>query len=371
MSSAELHLATLAGDIGDMIDQAAFHAEGWKDVIAAFAAAAPGGKAVFQAVDMDGATAVPLTTAGWSDELTSAYAEYYNVINPWMPVMLAAPAMRPVFSECSLPASHFANSEFYVDWLARAGGADGSTGMRVAERNGRFGFLTFNYELRFADQANAIYEPLLRAIGPRLRRALDINCSTRPAFVGGQLLNAFVEPAFLLGSNLQIYGTNAGADALLRDGKLLRSSTRDSLEVRHTAFRDAIIKAAQRACAVRMLPGPSAATPAIVTDSGVFSIVTLTVDSKFMGASVLSPLMFPRRLALVTIRECSASYDREEFLLVLREKFGLTPAEARLAAALDGSERLSDIAERFNVKMSTARIQLRSVFRKMDVSRRL
>ncbi len=134
---------------------------------------------------MDGATAVPLTTAGWSDELTSAYAEYYNVINPWMPVMLAAPAMRPVFSECSLPASHFANSEFYVDWLARAGGADGSTGMRVAERNGRFGFLTFNYELRFADQANAIYDPLLRAIGPRLRRALDINCSRDPLSLAG------------------------------------------------------------------------------------------------------------------------------------------------------------------------------------------
>ncbi|MGT2479573.1 hypothetical protein ACU4GR_13370 [Methylobacterium oryzae CBMB20] len=114
-------MIALAQEIGSLIDRAAFDPDAWTAVMAAFAAAVPGGKAGFQFVDVLGESAVPLTAFGWPDGIVAAYAEHFNTINPWMPVMLAAPAMQPIFSERMLPAATFAHTEFYTDWLSGQG----------------------------------------------------------------------------------------------------------------------------------------------------------------------------------------------------------------------------------------------------------
>jgi DNA-binding CsgD family transcriptional regulator len=53
----------------------------------------------------------------------------------------------------------------------------------------------------------------------------------------------------------------------------------------------------------------------------------------------------------------------------LQEIFGLTKAEARLAVRLVCGETIEDIAEEHNITVSTARVQLKSVFAKTGTSR--
>src|SRR6516165_4810974 len=73
-----------------------------------------------------------------------------------------------------------------------------------------------------------------------------------------------------------------------------------------------------------------------------------------------------RRLALIVVvdpmRHAPSETDLAEF-------FGLSPAEARLAAALIAGKRLSAVAADRGVQITTVRTQLRSVLRKVGVKR--
>jgi len=362
-------IVALANDIGALIDRAAFEPEAWEDVMTAFAAAVPGGKTGIQVVDVLGRSAVPLTSSGWPDGVVERYAEYYNAINPWMPVMLSAPAMQPIFSERLLPASEFTKTEFYTDWLSRAGGADASSGMRFAESDGRLGFIALHYDLRRAESANAVYEPLLRILGPRIRRTLDASRHAGPGRLGGSLLDALVEPALLIAQDMRIYGANEAAENLLRDGKVVRCGRLNVLDVRDPDLRLCIRDAVAAACAPGALVGPFSAAPAVPTPWGAFAACTMPVDPKFLSAGRFGLLVLPLKLALLVLRRCETARTPADIQGALMKTYGLTAAEARLASALDGTASLKETAERYGITIDTARSQLRAVFRKTGVSR--
>ncbi len=362
-------IVALADEIGARIDRAAFDPEAWEDVMTAFAAAVPGGKTGIQVVDVLGQSAVPLTASGWPDGVVERYAEYYNAINPWMPVMLSAPAMQPIFSERLLPASEFAKTEFYTDWLSRAGGADASSGMRFAESGGRLGFISLHYDLRRAESANAVYEPLLRVLGPRIRRTLDASRHAGSGRLGGSLLDALVEPALLIAPDMRIYGANDAAEDLLRDGKVVRCGRLNVLDVRDPDLRTRIRDAVTAACAPGTLVGPFSMAPAVATPWGTFAACTMPVDPKFLSAGRFGLLVLPLKLALLVLRRCEAPRKPADVQGALMKTYGLTAAEARLAAALDGTASLKEAAERYGITIDTARSQLRAVFRKTGVSR--
>jgi DNA-binding CsgD family transcriptional regulator len=362
-------ITALIEEIGGLIDRAAFDADAWEDVMVAFAAAVPGGKTGFQVVDVSGERAIPLLASGWPDGVVAAYAEYFNTINPWMPVMLAAQPMRPIFSERALPASQFAHTEFYTDWLSRAGGADASTGMRFSELDGRLGFISLHYEHRRADAANAVYEPLLDSLGSRMRRALDAGRGLKTRHLNGPLLDALVEPALLLGRDLRIHGANAAADALLRDGAVLRCGARDHLDVRDPDLLRCIAGVVAKACDPEHPVGPSVEASGVATAAGSFLPCVMPVDPAFLRAGRMGPLVLPSRLALLVLRRCAPARSPADLRDALRTAYGLTPAEARLAAALDGSASLKDVADRFGITSMTARTQLRAIFRKTNTAR--
>ena len=73
-----------------------------------------------------------------------------------------------------------------------------------------------------------------------------------------------------------------------------------------------------------------------------------------------------RRLALIIVvdRERHSPSEKK-----LAECFGLSPAEARLAAALLTGRTLSDIAIRAGVRITTVRTQLSAILKKVDAKR--
>lgn len=96
--------------------------------------------------------------------------------------------------------------------------------------------------------------------------------------------------------------------------------------------------------------------------------VSLTVE--------ISPLRIPRYpLCPPGSRVCAAAFVRQirppagPPPAVLRALFGLTSAEARLAAKLAQGPSLDEIATEFGIHIETARNQLKSIFLKTDIHR--
>src|SRR5262249_30669164 len=61
--------------------------------------------------------------------------------------------------------------------------------------------------------------------------------------------------------------------------------------------------------------------------------------------------------------------DRPPAAAVLRQLWGLTPSEARLAVAMSGGRDLQVIADELGIAIGTARIQLKGVFAKTETNR--
>jgi DNA-binding CsgD family transcriptional regulator len=95
---------------------------------------------------------------------------------------------------------------------------------------------------------------------------------------------------------------------------------------------------------------------------------------------------YPRRLSFIAlgeVRHSTPSVNEPAYALVLhdpnvtpkldtnraQELFGLTPAEAKLAAKILEGNSLSECAELLDISPHTARAQLRSVFMKTNTSR--
>jgi DNA-binding CsgD family transcriptional regulator len=73
-----------------------------------------------------------------------------------------------------------------------------------------------------------------------------------------------------------------------------------------------------------------------------------------------------QRLAMIIIVDPARYVPSEKDLADL---FGLSPAEARVAAALMAGKSLADIAAASGVQITTVRTQLRSTLRKVGVKR--
>ena len=79
----------------------------------------------------------------------------------------------------------------------------------------------------------------------------------------------------------------------------------------------------------------------------------------------LNWLFSPERLALLLLRETAAPIPVER----IRTRFGLTGAEARLAARLATGEALEQAADTLGISRETARTQLKRIFLKTDTHR--
>jgi len=96
----------------------------------------------------------------------------------------------------------------------------------------------------------------------------------------------------------------------------------------------------------------------------------------YLGPEASLPDPFRRRLGLPSPARAGAiafvAPDREaasDASRMYRDTFGLTPAEARLAAALKDGLALKEAAAHLNISVNTARNQIKSVFEKLGVNR--
>ena len=150
--------------------------------------------------------------------------------------------------------------------------------------------------------------------------------------------------------------TNRAADAIVQfgDGLLVREGRLCARRVFETARVAKLIAGATeeqtRVGGGRMVIGRGDGLPPYVL--AVMPLQTGPVDD--------------RRLAMIIIID-PARYVLSE--RDLADLFGLSPAEARVAAALMTGKSLADIAAASGVQITTVRTQLRSILRKVGVKR--
>lgn len=156
----------------------------------------------------------------------------------------------------------------------------------------------------------------------------------------------------------RVIRTNASADRLFGEslrvsgGRLIISDSKAAAQ--YSKLLDSI------RCAHE---GKSLRAPNIVV--GRRNAAPLLIEALPVDGAVKSPFLHACALLLL---KTIGKPERPDWHL-LRDTFGLTPAEARLAALLVTGESLEHIADELRITKETARYELKSVFRKTDVHR--
>ena len=207
---------------------------------------------------------------------------------------------------------------------------------------------------------------LLRRLLPDLRRALLLDQQLRAAraraTLGQSVLDALPQAVLATDAAGRIRHANRAAEALLTAGTMLRQRQGGLAATTH-AETGMLLAALRRAveAAPDATPGP-ASSLILHDDAGAGLAVTVTPLDRHARLNGLPE----HRLALLTaVPMAPPRADPAP----LRLAFGFTGAEAELAVALAGGQRLAAIAAARGVRMPTVRHQLRAVFDKTGTNR--
>lgn len=365
-----LQQSSIAG-IAALVDEAAFNPSAWVSVLEEIGRLIPGSKLGLQVVDARSERATPMITSGFRADVVEAYAQRYGSINPYLPIMLSAPVLRPLFSERQLPAAAMRHTEFYNDWLLKGGGIDASSGIKLVDTAGRLGVLVAHYEGKRADAMNDAFAPLFSQLAPRMRRALDaahLQVAARWMMSGGPLLAAISDPAFIVSRELTLHDANAAAHELIAQGDLILVGSRDRLRFRHADFGRAFADQVEWATREEPTGGrPAGQDPIVALTAEHLSLSAITLRPSLAHATGLTKLWTPRTLALVIVRSHAPGADDigERLMKVHR----LSSSEARLAIAMTEGQPLTVVSEELGINYETARSQLKRVFEKMSINR--
>jgi DNA-binding CsgD family transcriptional regulator len=205
---------------------------------------------------------------------------------------------------------------------------------------------------------------LFDLLKPHLSRAASLadQLGTLQSFArfSSAMFEASPNGLFALDGNGTILFANSRAEACLRAGDGLRSSG-GRLTAALESEQAALDRLIRDAAAIDM-PGGGGWTRASRLNGGppyaIFIAPLKIQDEELLAQSV-------KVLAIVH----DTGEQRQADAAMLAGVYGLTDAESRLASALSGGHSIESAAAKLGVQVTTARSQLKSVFRKVGVNR--
>ena len=223
----------------------------------------------------------------------------------------------------------------------------------------------------FGEQDRAV----LIALRPHLRRALQLREALRPAtaaaLAGLAALDAMPQAAILVDRDLRVLHANANALGLAGPGQgiALSSETRDGGGLGQTFVKvvDHAVHAALRTLVTAVAGGGASGSAIRVAGPGkpaAIIVAVLPVPASVMDRGI--PAGAAKGLALLFMRELVARASPSPH--VLCDVFGLTRAEAAVAAMLTRGVTAARIAEARGVSIDTIRTQIRAVLPKVGAA---
>jgi DNA-binding CsgD family transcriptional regulator/PAS domain-containing protein len=301
-----------------------------------------------------------ISLTGPSVGLETAYVDHFAPLDPFAPVLRGPDTGGSWMwlSEC-LPGIVGRGDPWYDDFVRRAGVGD-ILGARVLDTASRAIFIGLHREIGappVVDLELASFE----ALSVTLRAAAQLHHVLRslaPAGIAMQALDHVPTAVIVTDADGRVLQVNRRADRLLAQG--------DGLGVhagRLNAARSFESAKLVHLIAAAVGPGEAAGKSGrmLVARGPDRSPLSLIVAP--LGATASS---HHRPLALIVIGDPEARLPPRA---ALAELFSLSPAEARLAAELMTGKTLAACAAGFGVQRETVRTQLRSILRKVGVTR--
>jgi DNA-binding CsgD family transcriptional regulator len=338
---------------------AALDAALWPDALAAVADAIGAGSAMVHAMAPDPRDSV-MHVGRLDPDLTRLYLTQYQV-NPMSDFLIR---QRPgevlqTMSRCG-GAPALSRTAFHADILApqRIGEI---TNLLYGDWRGTLtGGYAFCLHGSAAAENAAAHVAALRRVSPQLTLALDLARHFAGALRRNWtvLLETIAAPALLTDADGRIILANPGAEAMLRHGVWLRlrgGRLRAAAPRAQAALTGAIRDAALDPTAPRRstrlaIPAAGGAPPclAVIGSAPVIPVIEIGL---------------PRPGAILILQDPGAAPDPA----TLRDMFGLTGAEARIAAHIAAGRTLGAASAREGIAHSTARTHLQAVFGKLGV----
>jgi DNA-binding CsgD family transcriptional regulator len=311
----------------------------------------------------------PVTVVGrLPAEGNALYARYYGAIDPRRQAAERLPVGTIMTCDEHFDDGRFRKSEFFNDFLVPFGVpyAAGGRVLETAELSAVITVIRNFHQGPFESREVAVLARLL----PHVQRAARLHhriCQMK-------LRDMAFETAFdrlpfgvviahaagrVLIANRAVEEMAAASDGLILSGARLTADRTDDAAALARLIDEVLQSAARRGgqgSGSLRISRPSGRRPYAVLVAPLSERTTLLADSQAPAALIL--ITDPERQPEVLGRR-------------LVELFGLTAAEARLAAALAEGKRLDEIADERGVRMPTLRTQLRVVLDKTGTTRQV
>lgn len=354
--------------IGRLYD-AATGACGWQEVLSDLARLLGGSVAVL------GITGPRcggrIVQVGADPVCTARYLERHAGRNELAARSASLPVGSVVTDEILMPKREFLRTAFYDECL-RPQGLRSLINLRAGR--GEHGAMANVCVLRSAREGDFDAEDvaLLSRLAPHLRRAVALHTrlaeAERDRCALGEALERLQHAAIIVDGAATVYFANAAGTALLaaRDG--LRTDPREGGALRATRMEET---AALLRLITATLPRPGAVLPALAPVYLTRSAPRppLVVTAMPLGAEGSAEAGLPSApMALLVVVDPEARPEPPP-PDVLRRAFGLTNAEAQVAARAASGEGVPGLAASLAISQGTARLHLHRVFEKTGTRR--
>ncbi|HEY4374893.1 MAG TPA: helix-turn-helix transcriptional regulator [Burkholderiales bacterium] len=308
-------------------------------------------------------------TANVSQDAELEYVRRYCAIDPRVRVLLAGPVGPWLHCNELLDEAFVARDPFYQG-LIIPNGLRYLAGRKVYEDDHLTVVLGLFHGLGLPPVSRA-QTVLADALVPHLERAIRLSLSrylySSQALVGVEIVNRLRYPVFLLKSDGEVVHMNTAARQVLidRDTPLCIEAERLSCNNAAGAQRiDGALRCFQEG-PTDTLPSLPVSRPAAATQ-----ILSLERRGKRPLKGFISPLhpeavlgvFGPQRLMMAAFSDPGRNVLPEASFLMAA--YGLTPAEARVAAQVALGKSIKQTAQELRVQPTTVRTQLDNVFRK-------
>jgi DNA-binding CsgD family transcriptional regulator/PAS domain-containing protein len=293
-----------------------------------------------------------------------------HVWNPWTLAMRKVPFGRAVAASALVSERALCKSAFYDEVLAPQGIVDTvNFSHRAMARDGSVGGIGIALSARGAPRTGEDLRRLQR-LTPHLSRALDATLKLGALAEGvrslTKVLQSMPNPALLLDGKGRVSHANPAAEALLRSGDGLTLDRNGGLQpaAALAAETGALSRTLAQALAVASGIGEELGEPIRLSrPSGAAPLLVLPVPLP-PPAFALWDLSEQARVLLLIL---DPSAQPRAAASSLRATFGLTAAEARVAALIAGGLSGPQTAATLGVSPATVKTHLNRCFDKIDV----
>lgn len=333
----------------------------WQRPVEAVLARCAGSSGSLMILGADGAAPSLLAMPGYSPTALRLYAEHFHAVDLWAKLGRLRPSLRAVIGAEHVPDAEFERSEVWTDYAREHVGAFHLLGAVFSLGDGRNACIGL-HRLRGQEPFAAGERAWLDALLPHVRSALRLERRLRAQDVAGTIASSVLDRLA------------CGLVVARQDGTvLLANAAAVSLGDRGGPLR--LGDGHRPLAATARAAGPSLGhLVRLAAGGGPGGVVHLPRDAGPGVVALVTPLpagLLPdqpaRGLALLVLTDLRDGAP--DVAGLLRQLYGLTPAETALAVALADGLRLAEFAEARRVRLTTVRSQIRAVLDKTGCRR--